>query len=174
MTHMESISPLPQDGEVVKPSLEPVKIKVLYEMLTDPDAVSAMEWAQQSRLLLRALARHYEGDDDTRLLWARLGVLPDQGAVAAKKLVEESSPSQVLARLREPLLDYAGSMRDVETKNAVALFVIGDPNSEVPSPLTAMDIQRRYGAVYPYGLHASHYVAAGLATIYEQLARGAQ
>lgn len=167
-----SISP---DGEARRPHLEPVDTAALHEILRDPDAVSAIKWAQQSRLLLKAFAEWFEKGHEKQLLWARLNVLPDRGALGARKLLEEdASESVVLAYLGELLLTHPEVITDVETKNATALFLLGDPHSTVPTPMTALEIQRQHGARYNSGLQAGHYIGGGLALLYEELARTLQ
>lgn len=173
MTHINpgEVMPTSSDGEPRSSHLELVDTAALHEILKDPDAVSAITWGQQSRLLLKAVADWLEESHEKELLWARLNVLPDRGALGAQKLLEGAPESAVLMYLAELLLARPDLITDVETKNATALFVLGDPHSNTPVPMTALEIQRRYGARYCFGLQAGHYVGAGLALLYEELAR---
>ncbi len=166
----EVISTSP-DGEDRRPRLAPVDTAALHEILKDPDAVSAIKWAQQSRLLIKAFADWFEMSHEKELLWARLNVLPDRGVLGARKLLEDASESMVLTHLGELLFARPETIADIETKNATVLFVLGDPHSQVPAPMTALEIQRQHGARYRFGLQAGHYIGAGLALLYEELAR---
>ena len=173
MTHINpgEVMAVSSDGESQLSQLELVDMAALHEILKDPDAVSAITWGQQSRLLLKAFADWLGESHEKELLWARLNVLPDRGALGAQKLLEDAPESVVLMHLAELLLAHPDLITDVETKNATALFLLGDPHSTAPVPMTALEIQRQHGARYSSGLQAGHFVGAGLALLYEELAR---